>query len=354
MVPRSARLRRQSISRVPAHYKGSILIIALWSICLLVTFAVILSYGIRQRAALVRRLDEKSKLRLIAEAGAKRAIIELGKKDIEEEETHYDAFDADWSNDVIVFKGVGIGDGRYDVSYDFLNEKSHLMEKRYGLVDEESKININKADQFLLRRLFKIALGFGDGEAQQLAAAIVDWRDGDSQLSIPLGSAEDFEYHALKYPYDSKDAEFEVLDELLLVKDMDEGLFAKLKGYITVYGGGKVNVNTASRVVLLTLGLEGITVDKIIAFRYGDDDILGTDDDGVFVNQSGIVPELSRFRSMSDSEIAQLSRVASQYLVVESTNFTARCTAKVAGGRDTAEVVCVVDRSGNILYWQEL
>ncbi len=357
MAERPENLQGQSIFRVPANYedKGSILIITLWSICLLVTFAVILSYGVRQRATLVRRLDEKSKLLLAADAVIKRAIIELGKKDINAEEAevlNYYALDSPCSNNTAAFKEVSVGDCQYSISYDVLNEKSDSAETRYGLVDEESKININKVDQFLLRRLFKIALGLNDTRAQQLAAAIVDWRDEDSQLSIPFGSAEDFDYHALRYPYDAKDAEFEVLDELLLVKDVDEELFTKLKEYITIYGSGKININTASKVVLLTLGLEGRTVDKIIAFRYGDDNILGTDDDGVFVTHAEIVPKLSRFRPLGDSEVAQLSRVASQYLVVDSSIFTARSTARAAGGRDTLEVKCVIDRDGAILYWR--
>jgi type II secretory pathway component PulK len=343
----------KGIGKSISRDSGSILIIALWSICLLATFAVILSYGVRQKAALVKRLDEKSKLRLIAEAGAERAIIELCAKDIEEEGADYDAFDAGWSNDVMVFKNVSVGDGQFSVSYDVPNEKSELTETRYGLVDEESKININKADQFLLRRLFKIALDFNDGKAQQLAAAIVDWRDSDSQLSVPLGSAEDSDYRALKYPYESKDAEFEVPDELLLVKDMDEELFAKLKGLITIYGSGKININTAPSAVLLCLGLGASTVNKIMAFRYGDDNILGTEDDGVFVNHAEIVPKLSRFQPLSDSEAAELSQAANQYLVVKSTIFSARSIAKVAGGRGTAEVICFIDRDGNILYWQE-
>lgn len=355
MVPRSGRSLGQSTYRVPARYKGSILIIALWSICFLATFAVILGYGIRQKASLVRRIDERSRSRLAAEAGVKRAIIELGVKDIvpEEAAVEYYALDSACSNNIAAFKGVIVGSSSYDVSYDFLNEKTGLLETRYGLVDEESKININRADQALLRKLFKIALGFDDMEAQQLAASIVDWRDSDSQLSIPLGSAEDFDYHGVEYPYEAKDADFEVPDELLLVKGMDRDIFEGLKGYITIYGDGKVNINTASKTVLMVLGLESLTVSKIIAYRYGDDNILGTEDDGVFVSHADIVPKLSQFRSLSDGEIAQLTRVASQHLAVDSKNFTIKSTAAVAGGTGTAEAICVADRDGKILYWQE-
>ncbi len=359
MAPRSIRLQEQSICLPQAHYDGSILIIALWSVCLLVSFAVILGYGVRQKAALVSRLDVRSSLRLIAEAGVKRAIIELGKKSEYEEDADsgsadYDALDSSWSDNIIAFKGVRVGNGYYNVSYDFFNEKSGAMETRYGLTDEESKININKAGQPLLRRLFKITLGFNDTEAQELAAVIVDWRDGDSSLSIPLGSAEDFDYHGLQYPYDAKDADFEVLDELLLVKGMDEDIFEKLKEYITIYGDGKININTASSVILLSLGLEPVTVDKIIAFRYGEDNILGTDDDNVFMRHSDIVPMLSQFRPLSVSELTQLTGIASQHLVVKSENFKIRSTAESANRKYTAETVCVADRKGQILYWSEL
>lgn len=182
--------KRYSLSNCIRHTKASILILALWSLCLLATFAVILGFEVQQKLTLVNRLDERDRLHFIAEAGIKKAISQIK----EEPEKDYDVLKDDWSNNSIVFKEIDIGDGRYSISYDYINEHTGLTESWYGLIDEERKININKANQPILERLFRIALDFNETQAQELAAAIVDWRDSDSELSIPLGSAEDSDY----------------------------------------------------------------------------------------------------------------------------------------------------------------
>ena len=331
--------------------KGGILIIALWSLCLLATFAVYLGAGVRQKITLVKRLDERDKLHFIGEAGIKRAIVELRKE--KEEEKTYDALSDAWNNNASAFKQIRVGDGRFNIYHNYIDAKTGLTESRYGLIDEERKININKADRVVLERLFKIVLGFDELDAQELAASIVDWRDGDSYLSIPLGSAEDPYYRSLQYSYEAKDAEFEVLDEVLLVKHMTRQIFDILKDYITIYGDGKVNSNTASKEVLLALGLNGHIVDEILAFRCGEDGIISTSDDNVFEAPSDIVPKLSQHSHLSDSDVALLSTVRDGHLITNSNYFMARSEAGFDNRKDTAVITAVINRDGKILYWQE-
>lgn len=340
----------RSVSRPVVERKGSILIIALWSLCLLSTFAVNLGYGVRQKIMVVKRLEEREKLYLIAEAGAKRAINELETM----EQKDYDTLTDEWSNGADIFKDITVGEGAYSVSYDYINELTGLPETGYGLVDEERKININKVELDMLERLLRIVLDLGEMQAQELAASIIDWRDGDSGLSIPLGSAEDSYYRYLSTPYEAKDSDFEVLEEVLLVKGMEEDIFERLKDYITIYGDGKININTASRPVLLTLGLNETIVNYIMQFRYGEDVIIGTADDKIFDLPSNVVPMLSQSYSLSDQEIAQLSVVVERYLTTKSNNFMVRSIASMDKRKDTVEVNCVVDKKGKILRWQGL
>lgn len=329
--------------------RSSILILSLWSVCLLVTFAIILGYGVRGKLALVNRLDENDRLYFIAEAGIKKAILQIRQQP----QKNYDALSDTWSNNSLEFKEIDIGDGEFSVSYERINERTGLTESMYGLVDEESKINVNKAGQEILERLFRIICDFDEIEAQELAASIIDWRDGDGSLSIPLGSAEDSYYRNLEYPYEAKDTDFEVLEEILLVKGADTRIFGKIKNYITIYGSGKININTASKAVLLAVGIGENTAGKILSFRAGDDGFIGTSDDNVFDAASNITPELSRAFHLGDAEIAQLSAIVSQYLVTDSNNFMARCISMLNGKKKTAEVICVINRSGKILYWRE-
>jgi len=186
-------------------------------------------------------------------------------------------------------------------------------------------------------------LDFDEIEAQELAASIIDWRDNDSELSIPLGSAEDMYYTGLQYPYEAKDAEFEVLEELLLVKGMDRDIFERLKSYITIYGEGRINVNTAQKNVLLSLGLNEDIAEGIITFRK----------DKFFNSPSDIVPRFSQFSHLSASEIAQLTTIADQYLITKPDNFMIRSVARLNNRKNKSEVVSVVRRNGDILYWQE-
>jgi len=296
----------------------------------------------------VQRLNERDKLGLIAEAGVKQAIIQVNK----EEDKSYHALKDGWSNNIGVFKDKAVGDGKFNIRYSLKGE-ADLPTQRWGLVDEERKININKIDSAALKRLFQIVAGLDEVEAQELAASIVDWRDSDSESSIPSGSAEDTYYRYLKYPYECKDAEFEILDELLLVKGVTEKIFMQIKSYVTIYGNGKVNVNTAPLSVLLSLGLSQNVVEKIVLFRNGPDSLEATEDDYVFDDASGITTSLNQLYPLSEAENEQLHSVAMRYLNIQSSYFMANSIAQLNNRDTTVQVNSVIDQNGIIFSWQE-
>ncbi len=329
--------------------KASILIIALWSLCLLSMFAVYLGYTTRQKMTLVKRLDERSQLHYAAEAGVEQSIILL-KKDAPK---GYDSLKDVWSDNSSVFQDVDIGRAIYDVAYGYLEWESGSENTRYGLTDEERKININKARGAMLERLFSAVLGADQTQALDLAASVIDWRDKDSELFSPLAGAEDSYYRNTHSPYEAKDADFEVLEELLLVKGIDKDIFEKIKNYVTIYGNGKVNINTASEPALFAAGVSERLIDKIMVFRRGADGLEATDDDGAFPSVNDIVPLLSQSSDLSESDVAELSGVAQESLAVSSENFMIRSIARLPRGNATLTVTCVADKKGRILYWNE-
>lgn len=341
--------QKLSVYRLAGKSKASILIISLWSILLLSSFAVILGYQARQKITLVKRLDDRDRLRLIAEGCVQKAIMILDRK----EDREYDCFSDSWSTNEQAFKDSAIGGGFCTVSYDYQDERTGSIETRYGIIDEERKININTASMPALRRLFSMVLDIDDMESQELAACIIDWRDKDSQLSIPLGSAEDSYYRNLQYAYEAKDDLFEILDETLLVKGMTSGMLERLRPYITVYGNGKININTASREVLLALGLDNSIVTAIISFRQGDDGLEATYDDGFFKNASNIVPALSRIFNLNPSQLASVTAISQQYLTTMSDNFMVKCSAYFYLDGYIMRTEAVFNRQGEILYWRE-
>jgi len=81
----------------------------------------------------------------------------------------------------------------------------------FGLVDESSKLNLNTTDATNLQLLPLMTPEF--------AAAIVDWRDTNSDVTV--GGAENETYMRLKPPYACKNAPFESVDELRLVIGAD-------------------------------------------------------------------------------------------------------------------------------------
>lgn len=86
-------------------------------------------------------------------------------------------------------------------------QQSRPDEPYFGLVDEASKLNLNTATVAMLELL--------PGMTPQLAAAIVDWRDADSDVT-PNG-AEDETYQRLNPSYRCKNAPFESVEELRMV-----------------------------------------------------------------------------------------------------------------------------------------
>jgi len=81
----------------------------------------------------------------------------------------------------------------------------------FGLVDEASKLNLNTATREMLEAL--------PGMTAELAAAIIDWRDADEELT-PDG-AESQNYLLGDPAYNCKNSRFETVEELRLVKGGD-------------------------------------------------------------------------------------------------------------------------------------
>ena len=82
-------------------------------------------------------------------------------------------------------------------------------EVTFGVVDEGSKLNLNNPDVTLEM------LELLPGMTTEFAAAIIDWRDSNEDISS--GGAENETYARLRPPYLCKNAPFDSVDELRLV-----------------------------------------------------------------------------------------------------------------------------------------
>jgi DNA uptake protein ComE-like DNA-binding protein len=310
-------------------------------------------------------MDDKGKLHFIAEAGVKRAIVELKKQDPTSEE--FSNLNEFWSNNPLAFKEIQVGEGNFTVGYspyfkgvgnsegESINADSEKKSSiRYGIIDEERKINLNTAEVEILKRLFQNVASLDEESATELAYCIIDWRDEDSNFQHPEYGAEDSYYKNLKHPYKTKNAEYEILEELLLVKGMNNEIFDKAKDYLTVFGEGQININTASEEVLSALGLTNELVTKILSFRCGDDLKEATSDDDVFTSSSVVITELKKTIPLDLSEISQLEiLIAKKQLTTISENFMIKSTAKLDNRDVTHQIIAIVGSKGEIKYWQE-
>jgi type II secretory pathway component PulK len=255
-------------------------------------------------------------------------------------------------NNPVRFGDIRIGEGSSEVSYMAPND-ARKLEKRYGIADEEGKINVNTADRIVLKKIIALALSFDEEYAAKIADAIFDWRQrGESELK---GFYSEDYYANLKFPYSKKSEPFELPDELMLVKGIDRPMFDVLASYLTVYGDGHVNINTASRPVLLAIGLDDITADKLLKARRGADGVDNTLDDHVFYRTYDIASEVAGYVKLEEAEIRAIDQLNLRGLITtNSYYFTIQGESFWGRSNDRKKVSCVVDAKQNrIVYWKE-
>ncbi len=326
--------------------KGTILILALWALGILTVFTVYLSAYVRQEITVLSRFEKRQRLQMLLESCMKKALVVL-------------------ENDIKQNEGVLTPDGkqaRYNNEYEFkasLGEDACRVgyqegrEQRYGLVDEESKINLNSVSAPEFKRFLSDDLGMSRQRAQDIADTIYDWRVfGESS---PGGFFSDNYYENLTDPYSPKKRDFEAFDELLLVKNINEELFEILLPYVTVYGDGKVNINTASDMILLNAGMIPSVAHKIVSVRRGKDGLEATGDDVVFHFPVDLVNELGSFVTLDAAEIENINQlIAQNKITTNSYLYRINVEGSLAHSTEEGRLLCVFDsQKKRIGYFRE-
>jgi general secretion pathway protein K len=139
---------------------------------------------------------------------------------------------------------------------------------RYALLlrDVGAALNLNQATEDMLRQFFAQGLDVDFAEADQLAQAILDWRDEDDLPRINGGEREEYlDDEALVLP---PNRDFVEIDELRHVRGMTPELYLKAAPYLSLIGDGEINLNSAPEAVLLAVpGLDPGTVTQILRLR---------------------------------------------------------------------------------------
>lgn len=147
------------------------------------------------------------------------------------------------------------------------------------LVDKKGMYNeVQKG--LLLRFLNSPDFGLEPDESENIVDALKDWIDSDNEVT--RFGAEDSYYQGLEKPYHCKDAPVEFLEELQLVRGITKELLygsgekPGILPYLSPYGDGRININTADPLVLRALSdrIDQDLVDAMIAYREDEDNDL--------------------------------------------------------------------------------
>jgi general secretion pathway protein K len=186
----------------------------------------------------------------LAKSGVNIAISYL-KYDLQNTET--DNLTEDWAKS---YPPLPIGEGYVKVVVEDENAKINLNEA----VMEDGKIDpkIYDALSILFQRT-EVDVG--------ILNSLIDWIDPDDEPQ-PEG-AEDNYYGSLDPPYECKNGPLDTLSELLMIKGVTDEVYEKIKGYLTIYSNGMININTASKEVLVCLDeeIDDAIAEGIIQYR---------------------------------------------------------------------------------------
>lgn len=169
-----------------------------------------------------------------------RGGLTVGRMLLQQDRNSYDAPGAPeelWSQEVTNFP---VADGAVSISIHDLDGRLDLN----LLIDAQGNPNVVMRGRF--ERLCDL-LGLEDPAA--LSAALIDWLDADDDPG-ELGAESDY-YRQLQPPYPAANGALTTVDELVRVRGFDAEAVNALKPFVTVWGGDKLNINSAPREVLL-------------------------------------------------------------------------------------------------------
>jgi general secretion pathway protein K len=221
---------------IRSREEGIALVLVIWVVTLLMAIAGAFLYAMRTDARAARNAALIARGEALAQAAVSRAVIELFKPQDGPE----------------VWKREG------GVRH-WVFDKARVSVR---LSDESAKIDVNTANNELLKGLFRHA-GMGEDDAARLLDAVLDWRDSDS-LRRPLG-AEEAEYAQAGYKGRPANYPFQSTEELQLVLGMTAEVYQRIAPMITVYSRQSgVNPHLARRPVLLAI--PGVTAEAVDLF----------------------------------------------------------------------------------------
>src|SRR5262245_16027116 len=183
---------------------GVALIVVLWIFIFLFVVAFDFSASVRDEATAAHRFSDETQGYYLALAGFQKGLYEFLHQQARDAQQPQEAkrnelFDGSWQEE-------NFGGGVY----------------RFRLIDEGGKVNLNRANEEMLRRIFT-NLGIDNARRDILVDSIMDWRDPDD-LHRANGAESDY-YLAQSPAYTAKNGPLDSIEDLLWIRGMTPELF---------------------------------------------------------------------------------------------------------------------------------
>jgi general secretion pathway protein K len=301
----------------PLNERGVALILVILIVSILVTVTLEINRSSRAEVYDATNLSDSIKLLYIAKSGFHAGIGLLLV-----DKNNFDALFEDWADVKLIARKSRtlFKDGYFDVPIE----------------DESGKIQINRlvtgnafnedVKGLMIRLLNQPEFGLEEKRIVEILEAMKDWIDNDDEIT-GTGGAERAYYSTLENPYTTKNGPLDCIDELLMIKGMTRKLYygtretPGLRQLLTVYGDGRININTAPKQVLRALSAD-MTVeaaDKMDVYRRNKDNDLAnilwyqkvTGMVNITLDSRMITTTSSIFRIVSTGILHQMSQTVS-------------------------------------------
>lgn len=237
-----------SSGRGRRRQRGVALILVLWTFAAVAVLAAEFARAMHDEAASTRNFKEATRAKMVAMAGINEAILAL-QAARERNDGDFDPFEDEENPDPI--RSLSQGDGQW-VEASF---RGHRYEVR--VIDEAGKLSLNKLDANMFRVICE-NLGIPPSEAEIIADSIIDWTDSDD-LHLTNGAESEY-YEGLDRPYRAKNAWFDSVEELLLVRGVTQDIFYgydEVPGLVEIFSvfnqSKTVNLNSVTPAVMQAL-----------------------------------------------------------------------------------------------------
>jgi len=236
------------MKRIISNNRGVALIVVILMVSIIVALTVEFNRSTRDGLYQTANLSDGIRLYYIARSGFNGGAALLGA-----EKNNFDALTEPWAKTEL-FSAQSEGyfrSGSFNVRIE----------------DEAGKISVNKllsgneynlpVKELLLRLLSLPEFKLSPDQATAIVDSLKDWLDADSEVTGQ--GAESSYYQTLTHPYTAKNGILDCIDDLLMLKGVTKELYygtkttAALKDYLTIYGDGAININTAPKLVLRAL-----------------------------------------------------------------------------------------------------